>query len=397
MSPFGVTETGFRLKRLEDIREELEQDFRAEFGENIDLSADNPLGQIITIVSARRADDWLAMQHVYNSFWASMATGISLDRVGELRGVSRRQDSYSTGFVTFIGTPGVEIPAGTRLRDAQGRQAETLATVALHETVGEATTGVRAVDPGPVYFAPSTLNTLVTSIFGVDTVFNDGEVMGGLYMESDEEFRIRSNAAILSPGTSTAEGIRNAVNALPYIRDTIVTQNVTDSVDGSGRPPHSFEVYFLSNLTGAIIDYPTEQMEIARAIWNAKPAGIESVGQVETIVTDKYGFQHPIRMTEATRTNVIITVSVVPNNDAQEGELFPMLGAELVRDSILEYGSTLNMGRDVWLNRIISAASSVPGVKGVSGVTINGVAANLSISAIELPVFLPENITVVVL
>lgn len=386
MSEFGVTLTGFRLKRFEDLLLEIEERFRGKFGANVELAADDPLGMIGSIVSDLRASDWLVMQAVYNSFHANLAKGISLDRVGQLNLIVRREAIYSTGFLTFAGTPEVSIPQGTRVRDAAGRQVETLVSAALAPVTGLATVPARAVETGPLTFAPATLTTLVTSLFGVDSVTNVGEVTGGLARESDEEYRLRRAESLQNPGTSTTEGIKNALKDLPYVLDAIVNENVLDTPVGD-MPGHSIQAYVLTNLTGSITLYPDSQLEVAQAIWNAKPGGIQTYGDIPTTVTDSNGFTHTVYMTEAAQIPVTVAVTVVPNLDALEGDLFPLNGEQLIKDAILAYGATITMGKDVWLNKIYSAASSVPGVKGITSITLNGVAANLTISPIQLPTF----------
>lgn len=396
MTPFGVTDSGFISKRFDDLKSEAEEKFRSKFGEDIDLADDSPLGMIVAGVSELRADDWEAFQAVYNSFWPDLTSGIGIDRVGQFRAVVRRAESFSTGFVTFTGTPGVEILQGTRVQDAVGRQVETLVTAATDGTTGTVTVPVRAITGGPVTFSPGTLTTMATSVFGIDTVTNAESVTGGLARESDTEYRIRSAAAQQAPGTSSARGIKNAVNALSFVRDTIVAENELDGTDSEGRPGHSFETYVLTNLASTITNFPDQQLEIAQAIWNAKPGGIQSWGNVSAVITDDEGFAHTVRFTEAQKIDVVVNVTVLANTDPLEGDLFPLTGPDLIKEAVYAYGVTLSMGRDVWLNKIYSAASSVPGVKGVVSITINGVAANLAVAAIELPVFSIDNIGVTV-
>ena len=394
MTVWGVTDTGFKLKRLEDIKLEIEDDFRVSFGQTVDLSSDNPLGQIIAIVSARRADDWLAMQAVYNSFFASLASGISLDRVNQIRGVARRLESFSIGFVTFTGTPDVQVLQGARVQDATGKQVQTLVTAATDSTTGVVIVPVRAVSPGPVVFISGTLTTLVTSIFGINSVTNAANVSGGLFRETDENFRLRSIGALTNPGTSNIEGIRNAVENVEFVINALVTENSTNTTDGDGRPPHSFETYLLTSLSGPITDFPDTLILVGEAIWNAKPAGIQTHGDTEAEITDSQGFTHSVFLTEATKTTIVVVINIVPNMDSGEGELFPLNGADLVKEAILAYGATLTMGRDVWINRVFAAASSVPGVKGVTALTLNAGTVNIAINPVELPVFAAASITV---
>lgn len=86
---FGVTNEGFVKKTLVDIKAELEQTFRTEFGVTIDLSADQPIGQIIGIFAKALADMWDLMEEIYTSRNVNEATGASLDNILAEVGITR--------------------------------------------------------------------------------------------------------------------------------------------------------------------------------------------------------------------------------------------------------------------------------------------------------------------
>lgn len=55
---FGVTPTGFKLKRLEDIQRETEDKFKTEFGDGINLTPQGPMGQIKGILDEGISQLW---------------------------------------------------------------------------------------------------------------------------------------------------------------------------------------------------------------------------------------------------------------------------------------------------------------------------------------------------
>jgi uncharacterized phage protein gp47/JayE len=390
---FGVTSSGFVLKRLEDIKEEIVNDVKTTFGNQIDTSSDGPLGQLIDIFAAGRATDWLNMQAIYNAFYPSTASGVNLDRIASINGITRRPATPSTGELTFEGTNGVTVPAGTVAQDSAGRQVET--TTSGEITGGTLTVTCVAAESGDVTLAADTVTELVTSIFGVDTVNNAAEITGGQDRETDEELRIRRRDSLQNPGTSTKEGIRNALTALDFVINAIVIENTADTtVDG--RPGHSFEAYILTNLTGGITGFPTERAAVSSAIWNAKPAGIETHGDLTDSVTDSEGFTHDVNYSEATEVALDIAITVTENTDSNEGDVFPSDGEDLVKAAIKDYIDGLTIGQDVWLNRVESAATAVAGVKGVASTTIDAVASNKTISVTELATVALVDVTVTV-
>lgn len=110
---FGITSTGFVAKRLTDIKTELEDELKAEFGD-IDVSSDSVFGQIIGVFSKALTDLWEQMENVYLSQYPDSAEGASLDNAVALTGITRRPATYSTVLLALRGTEGSVIPAATQ-------------------------------------------------------------------------------------------------------------------------------------------------------------------------------------------------------------------------------------------------------------------------------------------
>jgi len=60
--PFGLTSSGFIIKRLVDIKSELESLYRSVFGAGIKTTDDTVFGKLIGIQSEREAVLWELMQ-----------------------------------------------------------------------------------------------------------------------------------------------------------------------------------------------------------------------------------------------------------------------------------------------------------------------------------------------
>jgi uncharacterized phage protein gp47/JayE len=112
-----VTDTGFVKKTLAEIKAELETEFQAVFGDDIDLSDEGPFGEIIGILSKRDADLWDGMEEIYTSRDPNEATGTSLDNVAAETGV-RRIDATSTETknVLLYGDEGTSVATGKQIR-----------------------------------------------------------------------------------------------------------------------------------------------------------------------------------------------------------------------------------------------------------------------------------------
>lgn len=122
MAEYGVTDSGFSLKRLEALRVEmialaiqLFQD-RVAVGDTVDTSSSSALGRLIALSLPAQTDVWEAAQQVYSAFDPNSATGISLENLAFFAGLTRQDPTYSTAQAIFTGDIGTLIPAGQTIR-----------------------------------------------------------------------------------------------------------------------------------------------------------------------------------------------------------------------------------------------------------------------------------------
>ena len=81
MTTYGITADGFVIKRMADIKSEMEASLRSAFGNQINLLPTELLGQIVGIMSEREAIVWELAEQIYNSQYPDTASGIQLDNV----------------------------------------------------------------------------------------------------------------------------------------------------------------------------------------------------------------------------------------------------------------------------------------------------------------------------
>lgn len=123
-----------------------------------------------------------------------------LERWASIWGVARKEAAAAAGTVTFTGTNGAVIAAGTPLQRSDG--AEFTVDVDVVIAAGVAAAAVTAVDAGSACntAAGSTL-TLVSPIAGVNAAVTVtiGGISGGTDIESDDDLRSRLLFAIRQP------------------------------------------------------------------------------------------------------------------------------------------------------------------------------------------------------
>lgn len=190
----GVEPTGFVTKRLPEILASLRaraieifQDITPP-GEIVDTSDSSTIGRQIGLISPSLADLWEASQQVYSAFDPNSATGIALDNLVALGGVTRLRNTYSTAQAIFTGSNGTLIPAGSAVSSpVTGESFNVVASVALSPSLASGVTvSVPTVADTTLYaISYSRLATTQTASFtsGVDATAVS--ILSGLKAEID--------------------------------------------------------------------------------------------------------------------------------------------------------------------------------------------------------------------
>ncbi|KAA0970801.1 hypothetical protein FPY71_10015 [Aureimonas fodinaquatilis] len=107
MSEYGVRPTGFVVKPLGRILDEIEQSLVTEFGPGIIQTPQSPMGQINGLFADMTSGMWELAEDVYQSIDPDQAEGANLDRVGRIRLTERgpgEQDGSYRQAITNEGT-----------------------------------------------------------------------------------------------------------------------------------------------------------------------------------------------------------------------------------------------------------------------------------------------------
>ena len=323
---FGLTADGFKIKRLEDIIAEIQQRFKDEFGDNIDLSDASPEGQIIAIFAERESLVWELSQDVYNSQYPITSEGNQLDNVVSLTGTVRRGPQFSSiNSGVARGTNGTIIPAGTIISVVGNTTARFItqenATINIVDglTFKSANIELLAETAGPLVANAGTLTVIETPVGGMDSFINELDAEVGSETETDAELKARRDQELQIAGAATIEAILSELRARELVEAVIVFQNNTSIIDPDGRPPHSLDIVVLGD----------DEDDLAEAIFLVVGGGIETIG------------------------------------DITKGALYPVDGDDQVEQAFLDFGSTLTVGQDIIIfgsNSLICAVNDIPGI-----------------------------------
>lgn len=130
----GLTPQGLSIKRLHEVIADSKaraipifQDLVAP-GDVVDTSDSTTIGRLIGLKSPAIADLWEAVQQVYSAFDPNSATGIALDNLVAIGGISRFPESPTVADVHITGNPGITVPASSVARSSTTSKTYEIAT-----------------------------------------------------------------------------------------------------------------------------------------------------------------------------------------------------------------------------------------------------------------------------
>jgi len=258
----------------------------------------------------------------------SYAAGFDVEFNGD-DGLQPQEDLISASFLTFSLDPVDTTDSETQPGIAQGIATLTATVV------------------GPVNAPLRTLTVIDTPVAGLTRTTNASATVVGRDIETDAALRVRRDNTLTIAGNATLEAIRSKLLNLPGVSSVGMFENDTDTTDGGGRPPKSYE---------AVVGGGVDQL-IADTIWASKPAGIKTWGTEMLTVVDSQGVNRLIRFSRPGGVDIYVSL------DITKDATFPINGAALVQDAIVNWGNAIGVGSDVIVYpRLIAALNPIPGI-----------------------------------
>lgn len=369
MADYGITKDGFKKKSREQIVEDMKLALKNKFN-NLNMTDKNPLIKIIKVVSYPIALYWSALESLYNNRWISTATDSTLDEVVQYLGLTRRQGTKAVANVTFSGDDLTFIPEEFLLETVAEKPIQFQTTESGYIGGGSITLQVEALETGiDGNVAANTITEVVNPISGLDSVTNTDEAQGGGERETDQELRERYYESYDRAGGSTLTAIRANILENTGVTACLMLENYTMSVDENGLPPKSFES----------IVYGGVDAEVIEAIYDKKPAGIESHGNISGTIDDEVGRTHTISFSRAAPVDIYISMEIV------RGSNFPLDGEEKIKSEIVDYiNSELSINESVIYTRLFDLIYNVVGVDDVTSLTLGTSASPTGTSNVEI-------------
>lgn len=391
MSEWGLTAAGFTAPREADFLTLIRDRFEADTGKSFDWSRDTFLAWCSENMAKQLDLLAEALQAVYDARAPSNATGVQLDHLCLIVGVTRNEATKSTCLVTLTGTAGTIITTG---KQVGGGGSDGKARWKLTEDVtipagGSTTTTVECTVAGETEAEVGGIDTIVTPVSGWTAVSGPAVVATDLAVgrdrETDSELRARRQRSLARGGSSSVASIRAALLELDYVESAVVVENdtgATATVSGLSLAAKSVgAVLYPSTLTDA------QKSEVAETIYAYVAAGIYTNGSTSATVTGGDGSTKTIRWTWASTTtvNVANVVTLKPGYVLDDVE-------EPLQEAIADYFLALGPGDTVSMLELYAIVASIPGIK-TTALTLNGVAADVTTNANTAPVLGTNTVT----
>lgn len=352
-----IDDAGLHIPTYADIRDDLVEQFKSIYGQDIYLENDSQDYQMISVFALKTYDTMQLLQIVYNNHSPKTAVGTGLDSLVKLNGIRRKEASHSTCEVTLTGTAGTSIAAGV-VEDESGNQWTLPENIVLHDSTIQVT--ATCVPLGAIEAAAGTINKIVNPQKGWTAVTNNDAAAPGRPVETDEQLRYRQMLSVAIPSQnmldSTIAGLASVVGVTRYK----VYDNDTNETDTNGIPGHSI---------AAIVEGGTDA-EIAKQIYLRKGPGGGTFGEIATTYINSDGLQTIVRFSRPTYVPININVQLKP------GKSYTSSVAATLKSNIDKYINSLDIGYNVTITGILTAVSAavtnatLPNFS-LSGITIN--------------------------
>jgi uncharacterized phage protein gp47/JayE len=366
----SVTADGFQCDDIATILGNLSARMQAIFGQEINLSPDTIDGETLSIFAEAKVDsDQLALD-VYNSWNPQTAQGVALSRLVEMNGIRRIPAEPSMVSIICSGTQNTHIPIGSIVESTANNERFVTIQDAVIPWTGAVEVACLSQNYGAIEAPMDTITTIITPVFGWQSVYNAASAIVGRDMETDAELRIRRAMSTATPAQSVPESVYGAIANIPLVTQVRLYENYTGETDSLGLPPHSYCVVVQGGL----------EEDIAAAIWNRASIGATQIGDTHVTIYDVQGFPHVITFKRPDPVRIYINI-LIRTLQGWGDALVTALQQNLVTWTIENW----QIGTQIIYSRVYEAINELPNVFSVIHLSIDTVSPPVNTSDITIP------------
>lgn len=218
---------------------------------------------------------------------------------------------------------------------------------------------------GKIPLPAGALTNIQTPVFGWISVYNQLAGDTGRDLETDDELRIRRFLSVRLAGAGTVEAIRaRLLNVVGVSAVTVIENDSELTVDN--RPPKCFE----SIVLGGSND------DVAKAIWQAKPAGIKTFGNTQVVIQDSVGNNQSINFSRPEKLFIYATITLTVD------QTYLLANNDLIKTDIAAQINSLNVSDDVIYQSLYKSVYKYAGINSAT-IQIGGTAQELVPPALQ--------------
>lgn len=171
-------DTGVVVPTVKEVRDDVASGFQEAFKVSdsdplLNVDSASPMGQVVDLVTTEVAAKNREVAFLANQLNPKTATGVFLDALAALYGLTRKISEPTVVVCTCTGLKGTAIPYGAIVQDTQGNQLRhAVAGGVMIPDSGSVDTQFSCVEHGAIEIGAKTVTQIVTVIAGWDSVTN---------------------------------------------------------------------------------------------------------------------------------------------------------------------------------------------------------------------------------
>jgi len=317
-----ITAEGVIVPDTAAILLEVNGEYKAVFGQNLNTDPEGPAGVLINAEALARGEVVANNAALANQINPNIAGGIFLDALLALTGVDvpPATNTFAPG-IEVAGVYPTTIPAGSQAKTPAGDIFQTTESVSL-DPDGTATVNFSAIEAGPIAAPAGAWTILPGGVLGWETVVNPSadDVLLGTAQPSDAELRELRNNTLAAQGSSLSEAIISGLYnpaQTPGVRSLKYRENYTGStavIDG---------ITLVKNSIWACVQGGSDA-DVAATLLAFKTGGTNWNGAVVVPTLDPNSgqtylvkFDRPTAVPTKTRATVKLPSSVITSDDVK--------------------------------------------------------------------------------
>ncbi|EOE0523652.1 baseplate J/gp47 family protein [Providencia stuartii] len=370
-----ITETGIVIDKLTDVHQRLTEGFKRIYGDNINLDADSPDGQMIGLFSQEIDNINQAIALIAQMLDPYKAIGSWLEQRAMYAGIVRRGADYSyLNEVVITGKQGVTVHKGSLLSDDNRTKWVTLADVTLGSN-GSARVDLRSQELGAFSLPANRPLTMDTVTIGVDSITTTKAAKEGAFEETDGNLLLRFMRSHAINNHDDYQGLEGALLDLPDVKQAKVYENYTNQTDEKGIPPHTLNAVVIGG----------HDNDIGRTILSKKVGGCGVFGRISNTQTYA-GAPRTVYFDRAALVNVKVKLLL------ERVGGFHDIDTDAIKAALA--ATEFDIGESVYAMRLTCQVNAVQGFY-IKSITVNGRDA-VSIGVRQCAQIRPEDVEVLI-